>query len=301
MINKNNFKYLKIFENFEEKLTPAIIKKISNNIRKDILMSSDNNFNKNYFIDDFNLNIIIDYKYGNKQPYYSNINIYDIISGVEPVIIKVLITDIKIDIDYLMSVISHEIRHIYDIYTISNDTEIIDFKKSMIISKFKNQNEFISLVYLSLEHELIARHNMLYELFRWINITDKKKLQKIFEKSYTFIALTQLQKFNAVNFINSQNENNLIKFTKEFSDNIGDDFKDLLSYYIKWEKFFKNKSFEFLGYVDKMLDDVIFDVKNDKIYERMCGFISYNEDILNNVSIKLFEKMIKYKNELKNE
>ena len=34
MINKNNFKYLKIFENFEEKFTPIIIKKISNNNSK---------------------------------------------------------------------------------------------------------------------------------------------------------------------------------------------------------------------------------------------------------------------------
>jgi hypothetical protein len=306
MINKNPTKYLKLFENFKEKSTPDIIKKISNIVRKDILINANSSFNKNYSIDEINLNIIVDYKSGSKQPYYSNVNIYDIISGVEPVIIKVLVTDISIDINYLMSIISHEMRHIYDIYTIVDDVEIDDFKKSMVVSKFKGQNNFISYVYLSLEHELIARHNMLYELYRWIEITDKGKLFEIFKKSYTHTALLQLEKFDSVKFINNQNEFELVKFTKEFSTDIGENFNgDLYSYYKNWEVFFKNKSQEFLSYVDDMLNDVIQDVNDEKIYERLNGFISYNENILNEVSSKLFKNLIKLKNsktkELKND
>ncbi len=297
MINKDTLKYLKIFENFKEKSIPNLIKKISNIIRKDILINGNSSFNKNYSIDDINLNIIIDYKSGIKQPYYSSINIYDIISGVEPVIIKILVTDINIDINYLMSVVSHEIRHVYDIYTVVDDVEIEDFKKSMVVSKFKNQNQFISHVYLSLEHELIARHNMLYELFRWIEITDKEKLYEIFKESYTYTALIQLNNFDSVKFINSQDMYKLKNFTEHFSKDIGDTFNsDLYSYYMNWETFFKNKSKEFLSYVDNMLNDVIQDVQNNKIYERLNGFISYNEDILNQTSSKIFKNMLETKN-----
>jgi hypothetical protein len=98
----------------------------------------------------------------------------------------------------------------------------------------------------------------------------------------------------------------LVKFTKEFSTDIGENFNgDLYSYYKNWEVFFKNKSQEFLSYVDDMLNDVIQDVNDEKIYERLNGFISYNENILNEVSSKLFKNLIKLKNsktkELKND
>jgi len=295
---KNRLNYLKIFEDFEEKSIPNIIKKISYKIRKDIQLNGDNSFNNEYNIDGLNLHIKIIYNKGIKQPYYSNVNIYDIISGIEPIEIKVIVTDNKIDINYLMSIISHEIRHVYDIFTIKNDVEIEDFKKSMIISKYKNQNSFISLVYLSLEHELIARHNMLYELFRWINITDKNQLYDIFKTTYTYTALQQLNNFNAEQFINNQNLLQLTNFTINFSKDIKDNYIDIYSYYKKWELFFKKKSNEFMEYVDNMLDNVINDIENNKIYERLNGFISYNEDISNNVSYKLFNKIINEKNSI---
>jgi len=302
MINKDTQKYLKLFENFQDKSTPNLIKKICNIIRNDILKNGNSSFNKNYSIDDINLHIIVDYNLGNKQPYYSNVNIYDIISLIEPVVIKVSVTDLNIDINYLMSIISHEIRHIYDIYTIVDDVEIEDFKKSMIVSKFKNQNQFISYIYLSLEHELIARHNMLYELFRWIEITDKSKLYEIFKKLYVYVALLQLNKFNSVDFVNNQNKSKLHNFTEEFSKDIGDIFNgDLYLYYMNWETFFKNKSKEFLSYVDDMLDDVIRDVQNKKIYERFNGFISYNENILNQTTSKIFKSILEIKNSITKE
>ena len=67
---------------------------------------------------------------------------------------------------------------------------------------------------------------------------------------------------------------------------------DLYIYYKKWSEFFIEKSNEFALYVDDLLDDVINDVMNNKVYERMCGYISYNEDICNNVVSKIFEKKI---------
>jgi len=286
-----------IFEDFKDKSFPVLLKKIYSLIRKDIINNGDNFFNNNYQIDSFNIDIVINYQKGNKEPYYSNINIYDILTEPEkPVIIPVKIVDDKIDIDYLMSIISHEIRHIYDIYTVSGDVEIQEFVKSMTISKFKNKcPEFVELVYLSLEHELITRHNMLYEMYRYINIIDKDKLFEIFKKSFVYEALTKLQNFDYLEFIKKPD---ILEFTKEFSESIGDQFDgDLIKYYSNWNNFFKQKSQEFIEYVNDILDDIIEDVKNNEIYERLCGYISYNEDIGNKVSLKIFEKLIENKNE----
>lgn len=292
-----NNNYIKLFEDFNQKSLPSLIKKISYIIRKDIINNGNNSYNKEYNIDGIHINLIVDYKKSYKQPYYSNVNIYDVISGKEPIDIKVIVNDLKIDIDYLMSIVSHEIRHIYDVYTVVDDAEMLDFVKSIAVFKNKNRNEFVNLVYLSLEHELIARNNMLYELYRYINITDKNKLYKIFKKSYVFKALEDLKNFNANLFISKNDD--LYDFTLNFSKDIGDDFNgDMKKYYSKWEEFFHKKSDEFLGYVDNMLDDIINDIKNNKIYERLCGFVSYNEDILNKVSYQMFENMKKYKNNL---
>jgi len=291
-----NLKYLKKFENFQEKSVPILLKKISLIIRKDIVDSGNKSFKKSYSIDGIDFIIIVNYKFGEHQPYYSNVNIYSILSDPEKYIeIPINVVDNDINIDYLMSIILHELRHIYDIYTVVDDIEMNEFLKIYGFDKFKGTDfsYFTNLIYLSLEHELIARHNMLYELFRWINITDK--LYEIFKKSYTYVALNN---FNHVKFINMYNFSQLLIFTENFINHIkGDEIinneNDLILYYKKWEEFFINKSNEFMIYVDELLNDVIDDVVNDKVYERLCGYVSYNEDINNKVSLKMFEKMIK--------
>ena len=129
--DKHRLKFLELFENFNEKSIPVVIKKVSNIIRNDIKINGNNNFNKNYSIEFFELTINVNYKEGLKQPYYSNVNIYDIINGLEPILISINVVDSNIDLSYLMSIISHEIRHVYDILTIAQDVEIDEFKKSI--------------------------------------------------------------------------------------------------------------------------------------------------------------------------
>jgi hypothetical protein len=290
-------KYIKLFEDFSEKSYPQLIKKVCLVIRKDIESNGDKSFKKVYNIDGLNILININFRVGNKQPYYSNINIYDIIRGIEPHLIEFSITDLEIDLNYLMGIISHEIRHIYDILTTVDDLDFKDFLKSKVITEYKKEGinkDFINLVYLSLEHEMISRHNMLYEMFRWQGITDKTDLYKLFEKSYTYEALNKLKTFDINILIKSDD---IYDFTDRFSRSIGDEFDgDILKYYNRWNDFFIKKSDEFLNYVDSMLDDTIDDIKNDRIFERMCGYISYNEDIGNNVYKRLLIDMVIYKN-----
>ena len=153
------FKHLKewnefIGESFEEKSVPHLLKKISSIVRKDIVKNGNNSFNKLYSIDGINFIIKVNYKFGNHQPYYSNVDIYSILTEPDKdVNISINVVDEDIDINYLMSIILHELRHIYDIYTVSNDVEMSDFLKTYGFNEFKNSefSYFINLIYLSLE------------------------------------------------------------------------------------------------------------------------------------------------------
>ena len=123
-------KYIKLIEDFSEKSYPQLIKKVCLVIRKDIESNGDKSFKKVYNIDGLNILININFRVGNKQPYYSNINIYDIIRGIEPHLIEFSITDLEIDLNYLMGIISHEIRHIYDILTTVDDLDVKELEES---------------------------------------------------------------------------------------------------------------------------------------------------------------------------
>lgn len=305
MDEKLRLRYLELYEDFSKKSIPEELKYIFNQIRPDLIKNGNNSFSKNYIILGFDLNIIVDYKCGDKKPYYSNIDIYKILTELDKSVeIKINIVDLEIDINYLMSVISHEIRHIYDLYTTSSDIEINEFLKVRTINKYMNTifRSFINLVYLSLEHELISNYNMLYEQFRWINITDKNKLYEIFKMTFTYTGYELLKNFDSDSFIKNHNINELKNFTNEFILDIKDNFEqiidinDLLSYYKKWEMFFKNKSEEYLSYIDNMLDEVIYDIINNKVYERLCGYISYNEDIGTNRTFNVFNRLLENKN-----
>lgn len=292
-----------IIEAFGEHQLPNVIKKVSYEIRKDIINNGDNSFQKKYNFWNLDFNIAVNYTNQKKEPYYSFINIYDILSKTnEPINIGVTVKDEIIDINYLMSVISHEIRHVYDIFTISHDTEFKSFTKTININKYFETkfSYFADLVYLSLEHELIARHNMLYELYRWINITDKNELMKLFKESFVNKSLVKLKSFNSVYYIKQFNNDELKYFIIKFSKDINDDsFNGNVNDYFKnWENFFNKKSDEFYNLVDGMLDDIINDIINNKLYERLCGFKCHDWYILENYTKEIFEKMIILKNEM---
>lgn len=287
-------------ESLSEHYLPNVIKASSYKIRKDIEENGDNSFQKKYNFWNLNFNIIINYTKQEKEPYYSKVNIYKILKFPDnPIEIEVIIKDETIDINYLMGIISHELRHVYDIFTVSRDVEFKSFTTTIKINDYfdTKYSYFAELIYLSLEHELIARHNMLYELYRYINITDKTELMKLFNKSFVNEALEKLSSFNSTEYINKFNKDELTDFASKFSNDINDEFDgDVDEYFRKWEIVFKNKANEFYGYVDDMMNDIIIDITTNKIYERLCGFISYNEDILNKVTQKIFEKMIRIKN-----
>ena len=291
-------KYIEIYEAFQEKSIPFQLKKMSLIIRNDIIKIG-NNFNKEYSIDDFNFEVIINFKKGSKYPYYSNINIFDIIKNPNKkfnIIIEA--TDEELDVDYAVSIIIHELRHVYDILNINGEYEMLDFIKSMYIPHFRRTEfvYFINLIYLSLEHEIIARHNMLYPLLRWINITDKKELMIIYEKTYIFDALIQLKNFDSEKFIKSFNFEKLLMFTNEFIEkvahehNLCEDVDEVNKFYKKWEIYFKEKSNEFLLCVDDMINTIVNDIENEiPVNEEKINFNSSYSEYIGGGARKLFD------------
>jgi len=296
MLKHNNFIKLKnIYENFDFKSIPGEIKELSKIIRKDI---SKQIFKKYELGDDIEIEIILKYTQKSK-PYYSNINIFNILNQDKniPIIINV---EKNYDLNYLMGIISHELRHIYDIFTISNDIEMIEFQKSLYIKTLKDKNkDFLDLVYMSLEHELIAYNNMLYETYRWLNITDKNKLLNLIKKSYTYKSLYKLKDFDHISFIKKYN--NLETFVIEFSDLFEDKYNGNISDYFKqWELFFKDKAKTYLKQIDIMIDEIINDINNDKTNELIDNNrYELNAEIFKtNYCYHLFKNLIIYKNNL---
>ena len=151
-------KYLHLFENFNKKSIPEELKYIASNVRPDLVKNGDNSFQKNYNFGSYKFNLIVNYKYGNKLPYFSNLKFSDVFNNPFSILdIPVEVQDIHIDINYLLSIITHEVRHIYDIFNIDSDYEVFDFYKNMQLSSYKGTEyqKFTSFIYLCLEHELI--------------------------------------------------------------------------------------------------------------------------------------------------
>ncbi len=271
-------KYIKIYDDFNIKSITDEIKYISSIILKDLIKNGNNSFYKKYEFGSYIFTLDIKYKKKDKEPYESRINLYDILfnNNVENITIPIIVNDESIDFNYLISVISHEIRHIYDIFTINNEYEGEEFVKELTLNKYKKTNyyNFTYLIYISLEHELIARNNMLYTYLRWRNI-NKTDLIKLYEDSYINKSLNLLNNFNTVDFVNNF-KGNLLKITNDFitdfakNENICNN-DNLVEYYKKWEKFFKLKYNEYNIEANNTIDEIINDVEKN-LFEDNQGF-----------------------------
>ena len=161
-------KYIKTFESFNKEI-PDELKVLFKKIRN-IIGNPTDSFDINIDLNTLGFcNLIIELNvtfeklnsgisYNDKDiVYYSNININDLVLGKDKTKIPINIKDIHLNVDKLSSVISHEIRHIYDVYTINEESDMKSFIKSLYYTELsKNEDntyflDFLNLVYLSLE------------------------------------------------------------------------------------------------------------------------------------------------------
>jgi hypothetical protein len=283
-MNKINIKRFKdIFESVNSEYISNIIKNtgvenpiINHNDLDDLskyftdsLSSINLPFNKKYEI--FGVNFDVSISFGNS--YSSNIDWNKFMNDVYEIDIEV---PNNYDYNYLVSVLIHEIRHIIDFSDGAKSSGLSSFIMDINLRKFNVGlfSDFYILVYLSLEHELLARNNQIYPYIKFKNIYKEDSLE-ILKNSFIWQSLQYLNDFDSSLFISKFDSNYLIDITNSFIINVLHDNEtrienknDLIKFYHIWEGHFKDiyKKWTFI-----LLSEV------DRIYERKMW--KFNEGI----------------------
>ncbi len=204
---------------------------------------------------DINLSIVV------SNRYYSNIDWYEFLNGKNN--LKVEIPN-EYDIDYTISLIIHEIRHLIDFTSEYSNIGLSSFDIELQLRKYRDIvyfNEFYILFYISLQHELVARNNQIYPYIKFKGI-EKEESIKLIKKSFIWVYLDNLNSFNHDSFIKKFKVDFLIELTNEFlkdvlfSDELVEDYDDLKLFYQKFEKYFKTLSVEWKDITFKEIDYV---------------------------------------------
>jgi hypothetical protein len=287
------YKYIRTYESFKKEI-PDELKEIFKDVRNIIGIPTDSfnidiDLNKLNFCD-LIIELEVDFEkldsgisYEDKDIiYYSNININDLVLGKKRTKVPIIIKDLFLNVDKLCSVISHEIRHIYDVYTINEESDMKSFIKSIYYAELYESEDnhdflnFLNLIYLSLEHELIARNTMIWEMFSYCKCS-KDELYKLYHQSYMYKSFNILKSFNYnllikdINII--QKVNNFINY---FGGTLCNNENDVIIFFDNWKKYFNEKSEEYLTEGYKILEDIL----------------SVNEFNNNKVNIKKIKDML---------
>lgn len=270
--------YIKLYEDMKLTSLPEELKQMTKEIRDVIKddVSNNKSFSKHIETNGLKINLSIEYTKNQKSMYFSDVDIYKLIYENEIIDINVIVEDTEINLNSLMSVINHELRHVYDVFMINDNFDMKPFTDLLLLNRFKKNIDnkkykyFTDLMYLSFEHEFIARNCMLYDKFVYDGY-DKEKLYELFKSTYTYEALIQLQNFNADNFINSFDKNELEQVTKELVKEMNYNFTNANDFYKNWEKYFKDKSEKYLKHAHEMLDLIL----NQSVKENYKSYVVY--------------------------
>ena len=217
-------------------------------------------FNKKYEIFGVSFNISISYDFS----YSSHIDWNKFMNDIYQIDIKV---PEDYDLNYLVSTLIHELRHIIDFLDGAKSSGLSSFLMDIHLRNFNIGlfSEFYILVYLTLEHELLARNNQIYPYIKFKKLSKEESFE-ILRKSFIWKSLQELNNFRSLSFIEKFNQEDLIEKTNSFirdvlHDNktIIEDSKDLIDFYTIWEEHFKEIS-------SKWNSILISEV--DRIYER---------------------------------
>lgn len=171
------------------------------------------------------------------------------------------------DLNYLVSTMIHELRHIIDFSDGAKSSGLSSFLMDIHLRNFNIGlfSDFYILVYLSLEHELLSRNNQIYPYIKFKNLSKDESLC-ILKNSFIWESLQDLNNFNSLDFINKFKTDDLISRTNSFISNVlhdkkttVEDEKDLIDFYNIWKDHFVDIS-------NKWTSILLSEV--DRIYER---------------------------------
>jgi hypothetical protein len=218
--------------------------------------------------------------------YYSSVNWSSFLNGDYILIIEV---PEGFDMNYLISLIIHEVRHMVDFSDENQSSN--SFKMNIKLNKyFQNINEFAELIYISLEHELVARSNQIYPYIKFKNLT-KEESFSILKKSFIWESLEKLKTFKGDDFVKNYNENYLIDITNSFIKDILFDYDtvienktELIKFYSLFEEYFKEIHNKWIS---------ILKSEFEKIYERKIYGVNLEDNYV--LYMKGFQKIYKDK------
>jgi hypothetical protein len=226
--------------------------------------------------------------------YYSKVDWNKFLKGDFEIVIEVIE---NYDTNYLISTIIHEIRHMIDFTDENLNSGLSSFDIDRNLRKFNidNFNEFFILVYISLEHELVARNNQIYPYIKFKNLTKSESLD-ILKNSSIYKSLIMLREFDYQNFIKKFNSEQLINITNLFlkeclydNDMFIESESELESFYKVWNEYF----IEISNKWEKLLLNEV-----NKIWERTTNLNLENSNNWKDIQLDIWNKI---KNNLRNE
>jgi hypothetical protein len=232
--------------------------------------------------------IEIDIKIIQSNRYYSNVDWFKFLNGDYEILIEV---ENNFDLNYLVSTIIHEVRHMIDFTDENLNSGLSSFDIDRNLRKYNidNFNQFFVLVYISLEHELVARNNQIYPYIKFKNLSREESIE-ILKKSFIWKALELLNNFDYSNFVKNFDTNQLISITNNFikdclydETTFIDSLEDLILFYKTWDDYFKETS-------EKWKSILLREV--DYLYERKKFNIEHSDnykDVLNSIWISIYK------------
>jgi hypothetical protein len=229
--------------------------------------------------------IEIDIDIKKSSRYYSNVDWIKFLKGDFEIVVEV---ENNYDINYVVSTIIHEIRHMIDFSdeNLNSGLSSFDLDRNLRKYNFDIFREFFILVYISLEHEMVARNNQIYPYIKFKNIS-KEKSMEIIKKSFIWKSLQMLKEFNYVSFINKFDHNDLVGVTNNFikdclydNETKIENIDDLNNFYKVWGAYFKETSKKWekliLREVDMVYERRIVNIDNQIDYKTILNSIWKN-------------------------
>lgn len=296
---------------YESKGIPNLLKDLTSKVLNDII-GNESGFNKNYDIDNTNFNVSFNVSISNikRNDIYaiSTFGIYSM-NKLKGAGIKISMDISNYDEVDLKRVLTHELLHIYEIFNRINkgskkDLQWVLSKNLMTIrDKYKSKfiQDFIYLIYLSLDQEINARVSEVYSILIESRTTNKSILETELKKTSAWKYSQILKKFDENNYEIDYDEfliflaelNSLMN--DKFKDlnfniyNIPESFKDCKKIISGWKVIFLKKSNYFQSKLLKIIDEVISDVSMIE-----SSYIEIDESLLNNGKFPYVLKFEKY-------
>ena len=250
--------------NIETKGIPDSLKEISINLSNELIEVP--SIKKINFL---GYNFYFNIRYG--IGYSSGINFMDLIQTEDNNIKIGLFVPNNYDKDYLNSIIIHELRHCLDFLDENQNADTSSFIIDMNRYNFNVglYFDFMKLIYISLEHELVARNNQIYPYIKFKNLTKDDSI-KILKSSFIWGYLKDLKKFDVEKFINKFNTDELLDITNRFIENClqdlnykVNDINGLYDFYNTWNDYFimisDNWELEMFKEVDRLYEKILYE------------------------------------------